>query len=660
MSRSTFAGTAGDFLATISNGGLVRAIPGSLTIWSAKTGGTQYTDLLLGGAPVTSIPVGRDGQVPQFQGPDGVNEVWADAGGGSRVRLVPDIVGVLTGEDAAVSTLVNAPASDTRTALNGLIESGADARIEVADLIAGGRKLPIKRVTNLFLPKWDAAIQLMRAGVRDAKILCVGDSTTAGVGGGTDASYVQAGSWPHHLVGLLNDGFWYAANGLQTPRATSGGTPVDTRWTLGAGWSKGDGANATTAYIGFGGMGSNYWASFDAAETLTFNDPRIEADTFDIYYLTTTGTGAEFTAQATGGAVSASTPTGGLAAKGIGKLTVSAGSLATTNVVTIDPGGSAGAVYIVGIEPYRSGATKRIRVGNAAASGSYAFRWAGYSDNNSSNTWNSLYAIRAYAPDLTIIDLGINDADPSRETLATTFDAYIGDIIAAAQYSGDVLLKTFIPVAGREAMMDQYAEKLRAHNLALVDIYEAWGTAEEADAAGFVHPDGIHGTSLAYQVEAGLMYLAITSARPDGTRSGPPVVSSISGPAGTNRTLALQTDGVGRWLLRTTTTAETGSNAGSDLELVARTDAGAALITVFQIARSTGRITFTDGVNIGTGTGTGTKIGATNLQKLAFWGKTPIAQPAAIPDTSGADLATLEAEVNQLKALLRSVGLMAT
>ena len=45
---------------------------------------------------------------------------------------------------------------------------------------------------------------------------------------------------------------------------------------------------------------------------------------------------------------------------------------------------------------------------------------------------------------------------------------------------------------------------------------------------------------------------------------------------------------------------------------------------------------------------------------VGFYGATPVAQPAANPDTSGAALAALETEVNQLKALLRSVGLMAT
>lgn len=43
-----------------------------------------------------------------------------------------------------------------------------------------------------------------------------------------------------------------------------------------------------------------------------------------------------------------------------------------------------------------------------------------------------------------------------------------------------------------------------------------------------------------------------------------------------------------------------------------------------------------------------------------FFNKTPVAQPVANPDTSGATLAALETEVNELKAALRSLGLIAT
>lgn len=57
---------------------------------------------------------------------------------------------------------------------------------------------------------------------------------------------------------------------------------------------------------------------------------------------------------------------------------------------------------------------------------------------------------------------------------------------------------------------------------------------------------------------------------------------------------------------------------------------------------------------------TGNKIGSASTEKLAFWGATPIVQPAANADTSGATLTQLETEVNKLKQLLRNVGLMAT
>jgi len=45
---------------------------------------------------------------------------------------------------------------------------------------------------------------------------------------------------------------------------------------------------------------------------------------------------------------------------------------------------------------------------------------------------------------------------------------------------------------------------------------------------------------------------------------------------------------------------------------------------------------------------------------LGFYNKAPVVQPAANPDTTGAALAALETEVNELKAALRSLGLIAT
>lgn len=95
MARYDFGGSVPDFIfSTATVGGVtnVMKLPAgaSLTFYSAKTGGTQYTDLRLASAPstpVSTVAVGSDGQLPDFQGPDGVTTMWA-TGGLGRVRLV--------------------------------------------------------------------------------------------------------------------------------------------------------------------------------------------------------------------------------------------------------------------------------------------------------------------------------------------------------------------------------------------------------------------------------------------------------------------------------------------------------------------------------------------------------------------------------------------
>jgi hypothetical protein len=71
-------------------------------------------------------------------------------------------------------------------------------------------------------------------------------------------------------------------------------------------------------------------------------------------------------------------------------------------------------------------------------------------------------------------------------------------------------------------------------------------------------------------------------------------------------------------------------------------------------------VDLTDGKDIGVGTTNGTAIATGPTQKLSFHGATPVVQAAANADTSGATLGQLETEVNELKALLRAKGLMAT
>lgn len=97
MARSTFGGRPGDYtiLDPTTTGGVVTVAASQTggTVWSASSGGTQYTDLLVAGSPVTTVSSSSNGTVIPFQGPDGVNTgVWVSFGGGPRVLLDPQVI----------------------------------------------------------------------------------------------------------------------------------------------------------------------------------------------------------------------------------------------------------------------------------------------------------------------------------------------------------------------------------------------------------------------------------------------------------------------------------------------------------------------------------------------------------------------------------------
>jgi hypothetical protein len=55
---------------------------------------------------------------------------------------------------------------------------------------------------------------------------------------------------------------------------------------------------------------------------------------------------------------------------------------------------------------------------------------------------------------------------------------------------------------------------------------------------------------------------------------------------------------------------------------------------------------------------TGTKIGTAATQKLGFWNKTPVVQPAAVADATNGT--TTQDRLNDLLARLRSIGIIAS
>lgn len=117
MARYWYGGGIADWAFSAGDGNTVSFAPGTELLCSnAKTGGTQYTDLLdEGGSPIATVTTGDGtfdppGALPRFQAPDGVLWMWIGEDGGSRVLIqttdLPDLLagkldtsgGTMTGE----------------------------------------------------------------------------------------------------------------------------------------------------------------------------------------------------------------------------------------------------------------------------------------------------------------------------------------------------------------------------------------------------------------------------------------------------------------------------------------------------------------------------------------------------------------------------------
>jgi lysophospholipase L1-like esterase len=336
------------------------------------------------------------------------------------------------------------------------------------------------------LAHYRAAVARVRNGTGNARILCVGDSTTAGYGDSTAATIPATNSYPARLGALLNSYVAPAATGLGVPHSVAG-TGVDQRWTYGTGW-------ADNGVWGWANSCSIHASS--PAGSLVYT-AGVNADRYDVYYIQATGLGS-LTITATGGTPVAQ-PTAGTSS--VQKVTVAAAAASTSNTVTF---AATGSVYVLGVEPYLS-TKSQVLVGNAGAAGCRSVDW------NSGNGpgFDSLSCITAYAPDLTIISLGINDAGAS--IAPATFSTNLQALITAAQASGDVLLMTFPPSSGspyatvEPTYIPVYKTLAPNSGCALIDLNGRWVSWASANSLGMVY-DTIHPNDIGYWDVADLVF----------------------------------------------------------------------------------------------------------------------------------------------------------
>ena len=355
--------------------------------------------------------------------------------------------------------------------------------------VGGGFPNVLNFVPGVNMVNWRKALANMRNGVSDARILCVGDSTTLGYGTTLGSTFPTRGAYPKVLANELAARGFPAAEGLGCPPSAVASNP-DGRWTgTLTGWGLLNGFGA--------GSAADYTNSTSTVGTLIYT-PSVNCDSFYIYSLTNNLPNlSNILATATGG--SQISVNGAAAPSTIRSTVASAASASTSNTLTMTASALLG-VHCVGVEPFLS-TTKQILVGNAGVGGTTTVNWTG----GASQTWNGLALINANAPDLTIISLGANDAGTA--VSSATYLANIQSLITAAKVSGDVLLLPSIPAyenGGSASYLAQYYTGLVAlaalNNVPMADVFNYFNQANNGTPFGA--GDNVHFNNVGYATEA--------------------------------------------------------------------------------------------------------------------------------------------------------------
>jgi len=347
---------------------------------------------------------------------------------------------------------------------------------------------PSTRFNVVGLPIWSAAVRSQKSGKRNARILCVGDSTTMGAGANSSAATGndKAYSYPTALAGLITSRGSKATWSSFVGNANAAGqNAYDNRLVPGASWSA-------------GGVTAGGYAQRTTGTTtgLTFTPTDIW-DTAEIYVFkgetsvsNSLIAGIDGVDKATISTMYYNSSPGYVFPDIIGGVAPALHTLNLRGVFT------SGAIHVLGAIAYNS-TVKEVTVVNAGWSASKASDWA-----TGTEAFSPTPVIAAYNPDLVIINLGINDANAS--VVETAYMAQMQTIINAARTSGaDVLL--VIPNACDPAGMGTKLESLSNriiqiatnNSLKYVDLRTTLGTYAEAVAAGYMR-DTLHPNATGY------------------------------------------------------------------------------------------------------------------------------------------------------------------
>ncbi|WP_162175577.1 SGNH/GDSL hydrolase family protein [Brevundimonas bacteroides] len=322
------------------------------------------------------------------------------------------------------------------------------------------------------LPKWSAAVRRAQSGLGRAKIVCLGDSTTAGYG-----SPGRSGSWCRQLAEQMG---WRGARETGLFSDAGLGATYDSRMVRGAGWA----ADTTK------GLGGGFYRNLTlTANPMTFT-PQLPFEAVDLFLYGTTSL------RVTIGAGTPVVVTGAFGAA-VGKRTVTCAQAGlgrgahAVSLVALNTSGH------VGLDCYDAGTG--ISVMNAGVSGWKAADFV-------LATYGVADTLDVLEPDLVIYNVGINDwGVPTGET---PWKGSVQTVIERAVAVGaDVLLCVPINTGnGNRPAFAQYLNDLATLNglVQPLDLGLALGNLAQATAAGDMI-DSLHPSTQGYGKIAALI-----------------------------------------------------------------------------------------------------------------------------------------------------------
>lgn len=330
------------------------------------------------------------------------------------------------------------------------------------------------------LPTFYKKMGAVKAGTGNCRMLILGDSTTLGKLASSTQTLCQANNYSAVAQRMFNKAGITAQRDFIAGNGDGTSNTYDTRVTFGNSWASG---GNTLGGVNFTGS--------TTSNALVFKFTGI-VDTFKITYLVVSGAGT-FSANIDGGS-NTNTATAGASALASITLTASAPGIHTVNISYV----SGGNVRIQGIEAWNS----KISQLQIMSTG-----WGGATAENISDStqpYSPLGGIGFCAPDLTVINIGINDWIAGTNT--TTFSNAIDSLITEAKISGDcVIMMPFPsnPLQVTAATQDIYANILRARainaNVPVIDVYDR---LQPYSLYTSIYGDNLHPNGAGYAVGA--------------------------------------------------------------------------------------------------------------------------------------------------------------